>query len=195
VAKDDEEKEATETKAKGGKLKLIIMVLPLLLLIAGAGWFFLLKPSGGADVPKALPPPKPGTVLKIDPITINLAGGVHYLKLGLALQPTADATEVDGSKALDLAITEFTGMSIDELSTAEGRAKAKEELLARIKLAYLPEGTETVETTAAAVPGEKAPAAPKTDPELSASAVIKKAAALTVQTTVYEIYFTEFVYQ
>jgi flagellar FliL protein len=189
VAKD-EEKEAPE--AKGGKMKLILMVVPVLLLVAGAGWFFLLKPWG-AGAATALPEPKPGAVVKLDAITVNLAGP-HYLKIAMAIQPTATAKEVDGSKALDLAITEFSGKTVDELSTSEGRAKAKEELIARIKLAYLPEGTETKEQKEAAdkkVSGGKA----KTDADLTSEQLIKRVAALTVQPDVYEIYFTDFVIQ
>jgi flagellar protein FliL len=189
MAKDDEKE---ETEAKGGKMKLILMVVPVLLLVAGAGWFFLLKPSG-AGAAKALPEPKPGAVVKLDDITVNLAG-VHFLKLGIALQPTAAVKELDGSKALDLAITEFTGKTVEELTTDAGRTKAKEELLARIKLAYLPEGTETAAQTAAAdakASGGKA----KTDAQLTGEQAIKRAAALTVQTNVYDIYFTDFVMQ
>jgi flagellar FliL protein len=189
MAKDDE-KEATE--AKGGKMKLILMVVPVLLLVAGAGWFFLLKPSS-AGAAKALPPPKPGAVVKLDDITVNLAG-VHYLKFGMALQPTASAKEVDGSEALDLAITVFSGQTVDELSSAAGRDKAKAELIARVKLAYLPAGTETPAQTAAAdgkVSGGKA----KTDADLTAEQAIKRADALTVQSEVYDLYFTDFVIQ
>lgn len=189
MAKDDE-KEATE--AKGGKMKLILMVVPVLLLVAGAGWFFLLKPSSAGAV-KALPEPKPGAVVKLDAITVNLAG-LHFLKLAIAIQPTATAKEVDGSEALDLAITEFSGKTVDELSTDEGRSKVKEELIARIKLAYLPEGSFTAAQTAAAdakVSGGKA----KTDAELTGEQAIKRANALTVQPDVYDIYFTDFVMQ
>jgi flagellar protein FliL len=189
MAKDDEKEEA---EAKGGKMKLILMVVPVLLLVAGAGWYFLIKPSG-AGAAKALPPPTPGVVLQLDDITVNLANG-HYLKVGMALQPTAAAKTVDGAEALDLAITEFSGKTIDELSSDAGRSAAKEELIARIKLAYLPDGTETPAQTAAAdakVSGGKA----KTDAELTGEQAIKRAAALTVQTNVYDLYFTDFVIQ
>jgi flagellar protein FliL len=206
MAKDDEEKEATEAKG-GGKKKLIIMVVPVLLLLAGAGWWFFLKPDS-SDGPVVLPEPAPGAVVKLDPITVNLAAG-HFLKFGLALQPIAAAHELDGAKALDLAISEFSQMTVDELSTAEGRNKAKEELLARIKLTYLPEGTDVADATSTASPSEKKAAAAKKEKEteaqkekekihieeLSAAEVIKMADHLTVQPEVYEIYFTEFVMQ
>jgi flagellar FliL protein len=190
MAKDDE-KEATEAKG-GGKKKLILMVAPVLILVAAAGWFFLLKPSS-AGAATTLPDPKPGVVVTMDATTINLSGG-HFLKFGLALQPTASAKAVDGSIAMDLAINEFSGMTITELSSSAGRNAAKDELLARIKLAYLPEGKVTEKETAAAdekVSNGKA----KTDAELTAAQAIKRADALTIQADVYNIYFTEFVMQ
>ena len=126
-----------EGTAKGGKKKLLI-VIPLVLALAGAGvWFFLLR--GGDDAPKE---PVPGAVVHVEnPITINLAGG-HFLKLGLALQQDAAAGgggeggELDTAQAIDLAISTFSGRSIEELSKKEGREHAREELLKKIEKAY-----------------------------------------------------------
>ena len=87
-------------------------------------------------------------MLEVDPITINLAGG-HFLKLGMGLQVVEGAHEApSGAKALDLAISQFSGKTIAELSTAEGREKNKAELTARVKLAYAPHHEEEEETTA-----------------------------------------------
>lgn len=119
-------------KGKGGKKKLIMIVLPVLLVVVGAGWFLFLKPSGGS---KEEPPPTPGVVVTLEPITINLAGG-HFLKLGMALQPSADAKETDGAKALDAAINLFSGESMTELATKEGREHAKAELVKEITELY-----------------------------------------------------------
>jgi len=199
MAKDDE-KEAKDGEAKGGTKKLIIMVVPVVLLIAGAGWFFLLKPKAAAG-PVTLPEPTPGAVVPLDPITINLAGA-HFLKLGMALQPTATATELDGSKALDLAISQFSGQTIDDLSTAKGRDENKKELIAKIKLAYLPEGTDlatatgaTPVATGAATSEDGSASTAKEESPLTGPQAIKLAAKLTVQTQVYDVYLTEFVMQ
>lgn len=204
----DEEKEGTDPEKKGGKKKLIMIAVPLVLLIAGAAWFFLLKPKDDSG-PVTLPEPAPGAVVTLDPITINLAGA-HFLKLGLALQPTATATEVDGSKALDLAISQFSGATIDELSTAKGRQQAKKELVARVKLAYLPEGTDLAVATGQETAAGSASSAKATSSEKSAKATesaseedetmtgeqaIKLASKLTVQADVYDVYLTEFVMQ
>ena len=154
MAKEEEAKDETEVKG-GGKKKLIIIIVPIVLLLAGAGWFFFLKPKD-SGVPEPLPHPTPGAVIKLDAITINLAGA-HFLKFGMALQPTAEAVELDGSAALDLAIAQFSQMTIEELSTAAGRDKAKKALVARVKLTYLPHGTilADVTSTAAAEPAEE----------------------------------------
>jgi flagellar protein FliL len=100
------EKEAeAEGEKKGGKKKLIIIVVAVL-AIAGAGYWFFLKPSGPT------PPPEPGEILTLDSTQINLADS-HYLRLGLALQLTADAHEADGSKALDAAIELFSNKPLE----------------------------------------------------------------------------------
>jgi len=220
---DGEEKGKDEEKAKGGKGKLIIMLLPTLLLVAGAGWYFFLRSDAPAKV--VLPTPTAGAVVKLDPITINLAGG-HFLKLGMALQSDASAgAELDGSRSLDLAISQFSGRTLDELATTEGRLKAKDELVARIKFAYLPEtpdaetaaqtamkegmggapsaGAKTADATkpagtASAATGGAGAAATETKMEaaqLNAAQVTAAAAQLTVLSQVYDIYFTEFVMQ
>jgi flagellar FliL protein len=212
MAEKDAEQSADEAKAKSGagRKKLIVMVLPVVLVAGAAAWFFLLRGGGGEEA-KAIPEPTPGPVVTLDPITVNLASG-HFLKVGLALQTDASAKEVDGSHALDLAISEFSGDTIDELSSAEGRERAKRELLARIKFAYLPESTEAEEAAQDALKAAVSPKAAKASPkpaksgkassakslepaELSGQQVITASSELTVLPMVYDVYFTEFVMQ
>lgn len=115
---------------KKSKKKLLVVAILVLVLAGGGGYFFLLRPDGPP------PPPEPGAVVKLDAITLNLAGG-HFLRLGLALQATADAEEPpDGSKAQDLAIDEFSNRSVAELSSDEARHKAKAELVKKVSEAY-----------------------------------------------------------
>jgi len=131
----DKEKDKDEPPAKKGKKKLLIMVAGALLAAAGAGGYFML---GGSkkEAPAEEPKPEPGVVVALDAVTINLADG-HYLKVKLALQATAEAAEEpDGSKALDLAIDQFTEYEMGELSTTEGRHKAKEKLREGVEEAY-----------------------------------------------------------
>jgi flagellar protein FliL len=159
--KDDAADGAEEGKGgSGGKLKLVIMVLPTVLLVVGAVYFFVLAPSGDSGTAKSgtsssekasagedeatagEEEPEPtstwveGKLVTVDPITINLANG-HYLKVGVALQATADAgEEVSGSKAMDALIAEFSGKTVDELATAAGREAAKKTLVKQIKKLY-----------------------------------------------------------
>lgn len=112
--------------------KKLLLVAAVLLAAAGAAAYLTLGSKG----PATPPPPKPGLVLKLDPVTVNLSDG-RYLKLGLALQETTRAPkDVDGSKALDLAIALFSGRSMSELATPQGREKAKAELVAQVEKAY-----------------------------------------------------------
>jgi len=117
---------------KRGRL-LILMVLAAV-VVAVAGYLFL-RPSGGADSQRPAPP-EPGVVLTLDPINVNLADG-HYLKVGIALQLTVKAPkEIDGAKALDIAIDRLSGQQMSELITADARDAAKEGLLTTIEKAY-----------------------------------------------------------
>ncbi len=100
----------------------------MLLLVLGAGWWFFLKPSG----PKQ---PEPGEVMTLEPIQVNLADG-HYLRIGVALQLTAEAHEADGSKALDAVIDLFSGVDQAELVKAGQRHEFKEQLEERLHEDY-----------------------------------------------------------
>lgn len=114
---------------KGSKKKLILILVGLLAIGAAAYWF-VLRPASAEE-----PPPEPGEVLALEPIQINLAGG-HYLKIGVALQLTADAHEADGSKALDATIELFSGHSMEQLTRPEDRQHLKVELKKELKHLY-----------------------------------------------------------
>jgi flagellar FliL protein len=120
-------------KKKSKKKLLIIVAAAVLVLGGGGGAYFMLGSSGK---PAAKPKPKPGKVIPLDAITVNLAGG-HYLKIHLALQATADAgEELDGSQALDLTVAQFSNLNLADLASTEGRTKAKEKLLTAVEKAY-----------------------------------------------------------
>jgi flagellar FliL protein len=145
--KADDDKKGDEEK--GGKKKLILIAAPVLLVVVLAAVYFLvLKPSSAEDPAAAgataahAAQPSPaasyveGPVVKLDPITINLANG-KFLKLGISLQATADAgEEVSGAKALDAAIELFSQKTVEELATREGREKAKLKLEKRLLELY-----------------------------------------------------------
>ena len=133
----EKEKAAADAPvAKKGKKKLLMMVAAGFMVAAGVSGYFMLSGGGGAEGQAKEPEPEPGEVVVMDAVTVNLKDG-HYLKIKIALQATADAAhEPEGSKALDLAIDQFSEYEMGELSTSEGRHKAKEELREHVKEAY-----------------------------------------------------------
>jgi flagellar FliL protein len=119
---------AEKADAKGGKGRTIGIAVLLLALLGGGAWFFVLKPSGDSG-------PKPGDVVTLEAIQVNLAGG-HYLRLGMALQLTEGVKEADGSKALDAAITVFSGLPVGEVNKPDVREALRKQLLERLKDRY-----------------------------------------------------------
>lgn len=146
-------KAAEGDEAKGGKGKtMLLYALAAMGLLGGLKGFVL----GGGSKPAAADASgvatttttKPGPIVTLDPITVNIAGD-RFLKIGLGLQlwgePSAEAGEgapdsddpTKGyARALDLTIETFGGHTYEELVTPEGRAKAKEELVEKLKRAY-----------------------------------------------------------
>jgi flagellar FliL protein len=118
---------ADDEKKKGGKKKIIIIAVALL-LVGGAVYWFFLKPAGPT------PPPEPGEIVTMDATQINLADD-HYLRLGLALQLTTTAHEVDGSKALDAAIELFSGKKLEQIE-GHKRVALKEKLVKELEHLY-----------------------------------------------------------
>jgi flagellar FliL protein len=134
AGKDD--KDGKDTQQDGGgrkiKLKTLILIVVPLLLAAGVGGYLMLGSGDGGGEPK----PVPGAVLPMDAVTINLSGG-HYLKLKIALQGTVKASkELDGSKALDLAVDEFSYKSIEQLASPKARDKVKAGLVKHVVEVY-----------------------------------------------------------
>jgi flagellar FliL protein len=120
-----------EAPAKGGKKKLLLILAVLLVAGAGAAYFFLFSGSGEPA------PPEPGELVTLDPVAVNLAGG-GYLKIGVALQFTADAAggeeKPNTAKAADLIISTFSQASPTDVSGA--RDALKEALQQKIIEAY-----------------------------------------------------------
>ena len=139
----DETNAAAEAPKKSKKMLMIIVIAAVVLLGGGgAGAFFMLK----GDSAEASAEPEKGAITALDDaLTINLADG-HYLKLKFSLQQTADAgtEEVDTSEAIELAIDEYTGKTVGELSTEKGRATIKADLLHKIEEAYTEEDVKHV---------------------------------------------------
>lgn len=121
--------EAEEAPKRSRKMLLVVGVL-VVALVAGAAWWFMLRPA------EADTAPEPGAVLKLEAIQVNLADN-HYLRIGIALQATADAgEELDGSKALDATIELFSGQRMQDLTRKGYRTKLKERLLHQVSERY-----------------------------------------------------------
>jgi flagellar FliL protein len=112
----------------GGRKKRLLVVVALVLVLGAAGWWFFIKPDGPEE-------PVAGEVLVLDPIQVNLADG-HYLRIGVALQLTADAEHADGSKALDAVIELFSGVDQAELVKAGQRKELKHHLEEELHHSY-----------------------------------------------------------
>ncbi|WP_369136736.1 flagellar basal body-associated FliL family protein [Modestobacter versicolor] len=120
-----------EAEEGGGKKKLLVIALVAVLALGAAAYFFLF--SGGSA--EAEPAPEAGSVvLTVEPVAINLAGG-SYLKFGFAMQFSLTYDEhaggghggggtPDGSKALDIAIAQFSGASLSDVQVNREAMKA-----------------------------------------------------------------------
>ena len=136
MAKDKgtpETPEGAEAPKKSKKKLIIILLAVLLLGGGGAGSYFMFfKSSGETEAVQH----EPGAVVALEAITINLADG-RFLKVSIALQASAEAAEEpDGSKALDILISQFSNKSMDELSSNDAREGQKKELIEKVKEAY-----------------------------------------------------------
>ena len=121
---------AEEEPAGGGRKRLLLVAVLVVAVGAAAGWWFGLRPAAAEEAPT------PGEVVPLEAIQVNLAES-HYLRIGIALQATADVEEeVDGSKALDATIELFTGERMDDLARKPYREQLKRKLEHSLEEAY-----------------------------------------------------------
>jgi flagellar FliL protein len=144
--------------AKGGKGKAVLLYALAALGVLGGLKGFVLgggKAAAQGSAVSTTTTTKPGPIVTLEPITVNITGD-RFLKIGLGLQlagdyapgaghgaPDSDDPTKGFAKALDLTIDTFGGHSYEELSKPEGRKKAKDELVEKLKEAY-PEEVEGV---------------------------------------------------
>jgi len=165
MAKDSGEKkvEGGEPGKKKGKGKLIIIGVVVVVLAAGA-YIVGTKSaapaeSAGSDVSTTtttialidgcVEEPHhgaPHTLVDLPQLSINLADG-HYLRVAVSLGICADVvfpidhvtgepSELKTAPALDIIVATLSGLSMEHLSTNEGRDEAKEELKEKISEMY-----------------------------------------------------------
>ena len=147
-----EKKAAGDDADKAGKGKtLVLCAVAALGVLGGVKGFILGGGKAAAETSGAstTTTTKPGPIITLDPITVNITGD-RFLKIGLGLQlwgkhaagggghgaPDSDDPTKGFARALDLTIETFGGHSYEELATPEGRKKAKEELIEKLKHAY-----------------------------------------------------------
>ena len=120
----------TETAGKSKK-KLVIIIGVIVALVVCAGLYLTVFKKKGPP-----PAPKAGAVLVLEPIHVNLADG-RYLKMTMALQMTATADKkVDGSQAMDVAVSNLSLRRVIDMSTPAQRAAIKAELKTAIAEKY-----------------------------------------------------------
>lgn len=134
--------EVAPVPPKKSRKGVVVVALVVVLAAAAAAWFFFLKPApaaaedtGAAHVEEEV---ELGEVLTVDPVSLNLANG-RYLRLGLALQMSADAGghgEPNTALALDQAIALFSGRDIAEVTDPAAREQLKAELAAQLAESY-----------------------------------------------------------
>jgi flagellar FliL protein len=148
-------KKADGDEAKGGKGKTLAMGAVLAVGLLGGLKGFVLSGDKAAAAPgvSTTTTTKPGPIVTLDPITVNIAGD-RFLKIGLGIQlsgklagepaPKDSNDPTKGfARALDLTIETFGGHTYDSLVTPAGRTVAKEELIKKLEAAY-PEEVEGV---------------------------------------------------
>jgi flagellar FliL protein len=126
---------------KGGKKKLMMIVAGVVVLALAGGGFMMMKGGGKAEAAEAKKEAEPeplGEIIKLDAITLNLADGDHYLKVGIALQLSAKAAhaeEVDAQspRALDETIRFMGSHTYEELNGPKQREKARKELAHKLE--------------------------------------------------------------
>lgn len=140
-----------EANGGGGKAKMLVLYALAAIGVLGGLKGFVLGGGGSkaaAATPGAPAPTtttKPGPIVTLDPITVNIAGD-RFLKIGLGLQLSGKISSVPANdssdptkgyaRALDITISVFGGRSYTDLVTSTGREAAKAELVKELEAAY-----------------------------------------------------------
>jgi flagellar FliL protein len=129
---------APEAKKKKPLLLIAIVLVVLLAAGGGAGWYFLgnKPPAAAGKDAKAAPPKeaaKPPVFVTLEPFTVNLAGGEHYLQLGVVLQvadeETAEAVKTHLPQVRNALLLLLSSKTPADLESIEGKQKLAGEIL------------------------------------------------------------------
>lgn len=130
---------------KAGKRKLLVILLALIVVLAAAGggaaWWFHQKSASteangdeSAAGGKKAESGKPPVFNTLEAFTVNLAGGDHFLQLGIVLQ-LKDDEAVEKVKTYlpqirNRILLLLSSKSADDLESAQGKQKLIDEVLA-----------------------------------------------------------------
>ena len=130
---------APTVKKKRRLMPFVWITLVLALLAGGASWYFLLGPGSAAHAAQkaASEPPKPPVFITLEPFTVNLQGGDHFLQLGVVLQVTSDTT-ADTVKAYlpeirNRLLLLLSSQAAADLASADAKRKLADEILAETR--------------------------------------------------------------
>ena len=148
--KNEEKEEKEEKKEGGSKLLLIVIIvlLLLLLIIGGLVAYFLLSSNPKQDNQQPTPQQekkhkvsdltKMGPIYPLDPFTVNLvsSNADRYLKCKISFELDSPALQQELDKKLpairDLIISILSSKSVEEIQTAKGKEKLKEEIKRKV---------------------------------------------------------------
>lgn len=159
AAEEKKEKETVAEEPKGGKsfvkIIIIILVILILLIVLGVGgliaWKKYIAPAigmapheGGAVAKKDKKEEGDtggttlGPMLPLEPFIVNLAepGGKRFIKVTMEMELGSKELDAEFKNKIpqfkDHIITVLSSKTMDEVITAEGKFKLKEEIMARI---------------------------------------------------------------
>jgi len=149
--KENQETEEKEEKKEGGSkllLIIIIVLLLLLLIIGGVVAYFLLSSNNEDQNPqqqqkvekkhKVSDMSEIGPIYPLDPFVVNLvsANANRYLKCKIDLELDSPELQQEVDKKLpairDMIIQILSSKSVEEIQTAKGKEKLKEEIKRKI---------------------------------------------------------------
>lgn len=146
IVQIDENAEAPAPKKPKKKLLLLIIVV-LLVLGCGAGiaWY-VLNSNAGSSAPAKEAPPKPPVFLPMDQFTVNLQPdglGDQFLQVAFTLQ-LADNEQVELIKTYMPLVRSrllllLSSKKASEISTADGKKKLQDEIVAQVKQPFTPQ--------------------------------------------------------
>ncbi|HEY0847058.1 MAG TPA: flagellar basal body-associated protein FliL [Noviherbaspirillum sp.] len=142
---DEAKGEAAPAPKKSRKKLMLIGGILLLAIGGGSSWYFMNSQEAAPGAPAKMEPPKPPVFLAMEPFTVNLQPemGEQYLQVAFTLQ-VADQVQVENIKLYMPLVRSRILMLLStkkasELSSAEGKKKLQDEIIAQIKQPFAPQ--------------------------------------------------------